>query len=101
MQIVTEACICYLPNSCLFINHEMHQSDLITLVCEACDASDVPAEHGPALVQLVRLEASVPPVPSCRVGRGRARPLLFIEVSETTVDIELMSRNLALNPHAT
>ena len=58
---------------------------MITLVGEAGDAGDVPAEHGPALVELVHLEARVPPVhlPAAQRGVGgrRPRPLLLVEVS--------------------
>ena len=63
----------------------------ITLVGEAGDAGDVPAEHGPALVELVDLEARVPPVhlPAAQrgVGRRRPRPLLLVEVSAASMDM--------------
>ena len=61
-----------------------------TLVGEAGDAGDVPAEHGPALVELVHLEARVPPVhlPAAQRGVGgrRPRPLLLVEVSAAFMD---------------
>ena len=63
---------------------------MITLVGEAGDAGDVPAEHGPALVELVHLEARVPPVhlPAAQRGVGgrRPRPLLLVEVSAAFID---------------
>ena len=64
---------------------------MITLVGEAGDAGDVPAEHGPALVELVHLEARVPPVhlPAAQRGVGgrRPRPLLLVEVSAAFMDM--------------